>query len=93
MFGSAVELAPSGRMTDRLSRLVGAARFELAASRSQTVRTTRLCYAPLFSTNETNSKSRILSLNIPKVKSYSHYNRVIMGLFVQMNVLDDLFSV
>ncbi len=27
--------------------MVGAARFELAASRSQTVRTTRLCYAPL----------------------------------------------
>ena len=68
MFGSAVELAPSGRMTDRLSRLVGAARFELAASRSQTVRTTRLCYAP-FSQRESDSKCRSLQAKTQPVKS------------------------
>jgi hypothetical protein len=47
--------------------MVGAARFELAASRSQTVRTTRLCYAPFHKRNI--AKCRILQAKISVVKS------------------------
>src|SRR5436305_1674654 len=48
--------------------MVGAARFELAASRSQTVRTTRLCYAPDFQKGN-DSKCRILKPKSRLVKS------------------------
>ena len=52
--------------------MVGAARFELATSRSQTVRTTRLCYAPRFCVS---FKKQIQVPNITGAKAFGQVQK------------------
>ena len=76
-----------GKHQSEITELVGAARFELAASRSQSERTTRLCYAPCVSLKKrfqvSNSKRECAQGQV-KVRQ----NAVKMGLFVKKRVLD-----